>query len=319
MVSRRLIRIKAFKVLYAAESSQNASLAWAEKELLHSLDKTLDLYYFFLNVVPSLTRVARERVDIAHSKYLPTQEDLEVSSKFADNALSPILESTPEFQKICKRGGLSWAEHDVFVKRLYASVAESDYFKAYMASECRSLAEDCELFKNIFAEEFEDNELLEDLLEEKSAHWIDDVGYVLNVIISDLDRIARNGRMVFHDVFLKDDDKDFALQLIRTSLTRYDDYIGRVRDNAPNWDPERIVTVDAALVAMGLAEAAGCPTIPIKATINEYVEISKYYSTPQSHVFVNGLLDVIIKNMVASGEIVKEGRGLFEGTTAKTN
>ena len=102
MVSRRLIRIKAFKVLYAAESSQNASLAWAEKELLHSLDKTLDLYYFFLTVVPSLTRVARERVDIAHSKYLPTQEDLEVSSKFADTALSPLLESTPEFQKICK-------------------------------------------------------------------------------------------------------------------------------------------------------------------------------------------------------------------------
>jgi N utilization substance protein B len=113
---------------------------------------------------------------------------------------------------------------------------------------------------------------------------------------------------------MKDDDRTFAIKLLEASAVNYDKYLATVRENVPNWDPDRIVRVDSCLVVMGIAEAVTFPSIPVKVTINEYVDISKFYSTPNSHIFVNGLLDVIIKKMTESGEIVKQGRGLYDGT-----
>ncbi|MBO4557413.1 MAG: transcription antitermination protein NusB [Bacteroidales bacterium] len=313
MLNRRLIRIKVFKVLYAAEASQAASASGAEKELLLSCSKTLDLYYFLLNIVPALKKVAEAKIEAGKNKFNPTESDLTASTRFVDNRFIAMLEADGNFTEICRKKGLGWAEYDVFIKKLYASVVASDYYQEYMSTAEDSLEADCKFISRIYEEELEDNEMLWDILEETSVYWVDDLNYVLNVIIRDAAASASGGRLPAHEVFLKDDDCDFAKDLLRASLCNFDKYLKVVQESVPNWDPDRIVRTDAALVVMGIAEAVTFPSIPVKVTINEYVEISKYYSTPNSHTFVNGLLDVILRRMQESGEVVKQGRGLYEG------
>jgi len=315
MLNRRLIRIKVFKVLYAAETSGAAVLSSAEKELLLSCEKTLDLYYFLLNLCPALCKIAEQKIETGKHKFNPSESEINASTRLVDNRFAAMLLQNEDFVKTCAKKGLGWEEYDVFIKKLYTSVKDSYYYQEYMTDEEDSLEKDCKFFSHIFEEELEDNEMLWDILEEKSVYWTDDLGYDLNVIIRDLECIAAGGGLPRHTVFLKDDDREFALQLLAASMTNYDDYLKLVRENVPNWDPERIVRTDAMLVVMGIAEAVKFPTIPVKVSINEYVDISKFYSTPNSHTFVNGLLDVIIRKMQDSGEIVKQGRGLFTGST----
>ena len=313
MLNRRLIRIKVFKVLYAAETSQEADLKKAEKELQLSLSKTLDLYYFLLNLCPALKKLAAEKIEIGKSKFNPSESELNASTRFVDNRFIALLERDEEFQKICDRKGFGWAEYDVFLKKLYASIVASDYYQEYIASEDDSFAADCRFISRIYEEELEENEMLWDILEETSVYWADDLGYVLNVIIRDLAALSPKSAVPRHNVFLKDDDRTFAFDLLAASMANFSKNLATVRENVPNWDPDRIVRVDACLIVMGMAEAVKFPTIPLKVTINEYVEISKFYSTPNSHTFVNGLLDVILKRMQQNGEVVKEGRGLYNG------
>ncbi len=313
MLNRRLIRIKVFKVLYAAEASQQTSLPAAQKELLLACGKTLDLYYFLLNLAPALKKVAAEKIEIGKNKFNPSESELTASTRFVDNRFIAMLENDEAFTGLCRKKGFGWGEYDVFVKKLYSSVVASYYYQEYMADPESSLEKDCAFLARIFEEELEDNEMLWDILEETSVYWADDLGYVLGVIIRDLDAAAKAAALPVHEVFLKDDDRSFALDLLGASMLHYDKYLETVRESTPNWDPDRIVRVDATLVVMGIAEAVAFPSIPVKVTINEYVEISKYYSTPNSNVFVNGLLDVIIHKMMDGGEIVKQGRGLYEG------
>ena len=313
MLNRRLIRIKVFKVLYAAETSREADLSKAEKELQVSLSKTLDLYYFLLNLCPALKKLAAEKIEIGKSKFNPTESELNASTRFVDNRFIALLERDEEFQKICGKKGFGWAEYDVFLKKLYASIVASDHYQEYIASEEDSFAADCRFISRIYEEELEDNEMLWDILEETSVYWTDDLGYVLNVIIRDLAALSPKSAVPRHNVFLKDDDRTFAFDLLAASMANFSKNLATVRENVPNWDPDRIVRVDACPIVMGMAEAVKFPTIPLKVTINEYVEISKFYSTPNSHTFVNGLLDVILKRMQQSGEVVKEGRGLYTG------
>lgn len=313
MLNRRLIRIKVFKVLYAAEASGSTSLNSAEKELLLSCSKTVDLYYFLLNLCPALKRVAEQKIEAGKSKFNPSESERNASTKFVDNRFTAMLEADEGFVKTCNKKGLGWGEYDVFIKKLFASVASSDYYREYMEDPDGSLKKDCRLMCRIFEEELEDNQMLWDILEETSVYWSDDLGFVLNVIIRDLETVAAGNPLPVHDVFLKDDDRSFALDLLAAVLGHYDEYLATVQRSVPNWDPDRIVRTDALLVVMGMAEAVKFPSIPVKVTINEYVDISKFYSTPNSHTFVNGLLDVILKRMLADGEVAKEGRGLYTG------
>ena len=315
MLSRRLIRIKAFKVLYAAESSGEPDLAANEKFLMQSCEQTLELYYFLLNLAPALRNLAAEKLEIGKNKFNPTEAEKEANPKFVENKFVELLESSPVFLKKCENGKLGWAEYDVFVKKLYASVVSSDYYQAYMANPGRSFKEDCKLFISIYENELEDDEMLENLLEEKSIMWVDDLGFVLNEIISAIRTVAKTESLPEVKVFKNEDDEQFARHLLKQSLLHYDEYNSIVEKSVPNWDPDRIVASDAILVAMGLAEAVHFPTIPVKVTINEYVEISKYYSTPGSRQFVNGLLDSLIRKFQDEGTVVKEGRGLYQGET----
>lgn len=315
MLNRRLIRIKVFKVLYSSVASGSDSLTEAGKTLNYSCEKTLHLYYFILNAAVALAGAAQAKIDTGLKKFNPTLEERNPNRKFASNRVSAYLASDPRFVKYCEDHGLTWSDDlALFIRRSLQTLATRDYFKEYMASETVSMAEDCDLFIRIFSdlELFEDNGDLAATLEDMSVFWTDDLGFVLASIVRNLEILRSRGSMPVPGVFMKDDDKEFAEELLKAAVTGYRKYMDIVVANTTNWDPDRVVMTDLILIVQGIAEAVRFPNIPLKVTINEYVEISKYYSTGNSKVFVNGLLDRILRKMVDTGEVVKTGRGLIE-------
>lgn len=319
MLNRRILRIKAFKVLYSSVMAGNMSLADAESELDASCEATRDLYLFMLGIVSPLTEVAKERIDAARNKFNPTEDEKNPNMKFADNALAKLLDSDPDFTRIYKKKKFSWEQYDLFLKKIYSSVISRQYYADYMASETRSLEEDCRLFIKIFENEFVDSTDLEMILEDMSIYWNDDLAYSLTFVCRTLESLAKGERWSLPPLYMSDmmknpeleSDKLFVRRLLRSAFAGYQKYSAMVSESVSNWDKERIVTTDMVLIVLGLAEAVTFPTIPVKVTINEYVEISKFYGTPKSRIFVNGLLDRLIQKLSADGQIQKTGKGLM--------
>ena len=312
MISRRLIRIKAFKTLYACEASEMTDVDAAQKNLVASCDKVKELYYFLLNISSSLVEVAQDRIDAGLSKFHPTPEEANPNYKFVRNKFSQMLSDDPEFGRFCQKHALGWNEYDVFVRKVYNSMITKEYYQNYMASADDSFEADCNLFSCIFQDEFEDDEDLAAILEEKSLLWIDDLAYALNVIIANIETTKSRKKLVHPSTFLKEEDREYAQRLVGDALIRYPEYFEEISSKLSNWNDDRLVPTDAALIVLGITEAVSFPTIPVKVTINEYVEIAKYYSTPNSRIFVNGILDKIIQEKLSSGEISKQGRGLLQ-------
>lgn len=319
MLNRRILRIKAFKVLYSNAIAENMSLAQAQSQLDVACEATRDLYIYMLGIVSPLTKIARERIESAKTKFNPTEEELNPNVKFAENALAKLLDADVDFQKILSKKKLSWDQYDIFLKKVMNSIASKDYFAEYMASETSSLKEDCRLFTRIFEEEFVDSEDLERILEDKSIYWNDDLAYALTWCCKTLKTFEKGEPWKLLPLYQSElfsgpeveSDKAFVRKLLQSAFAGYDRYFSMISESVTGWEKERLFSTDVALIVMGLAEASSFPTIPVKVTINEYVEISKFYGTQKSRSFVNGLLDRLIQSMVNDGKIVKEGKGLM--------
>jgi N utilization substance protein B len=319
MLNRRILRIKAFKVLYSSVLAGNMSLAEAEAQLELSCEATRDLYIYMLGIVSPLTKIAQERIEAGKSKFNPTEEERNPNMKFAENALAKFLDEDVDFQKVFKKKKFEWMQYDLFLKKVMTSVASKGYYAEYMASEDKSLAEDCKLFTRIFEEEFVDSEELEKILEDKSLYWNDDLAYSLTWCCKTLKNIAKGENWslipLYQSEMLKgegvESDKLFVRRLLKASFAGYERYSAMVAEAVSGWEKERLFSTDVVLVVMGLAEAASFPTIPVKVTMNEYVEISKFYGTPKSRSFVNGLLDKLVQQLANDGQISKEGKGLL--------
>lgn len=319
MLNRRILRIKAFKVLYSSVLADNMTLAHAESQLDVSCEATRDLYIYMLGIVSPLTAIARERIEAAKAKFNPTEEELNPNMKFVENALATLLDDDPDFNKIFAKKKFSWQQYDLFLKKVMTSVMSKQYYADYMASQTRSLEEDCKLFIRIFEEEFVDSEDLERILEDKSLYWNDDLAYSLTWCCKTLKSFAKGERWqlppLYQSELLKgegvESDKLFARRLLQASFAGFEKYSEMVAESVSGWERERLFSTDVALIVMGLAEAVTFPTIPVKVTINEYVEIAKFYGTPKSRSFVNGLLDRMVQTLADEGKINKTGKGLL--------
>lgn len=319
MLNRRILRIKAFKVLYSNAIAENMSLAQAQSQLDVACEATRDLYIYMLGIVSPLTKIAKDRIESARSKFNPTDEELNPNMKFADNALAKLLDAEVDFQKILSKKKLSWDQYDIFLKKVMNSIASKEYYAEYMASPTSSLKEDCRLFTRIFEEEFVDSEDLERILEDKSLYWNDDLAYALTWCCKTLKSFEKGEAWKLLPLYQSElmegseveSDKAFVRKLLQAAFAGYDRYFSMISESVAGWEKERLFSTDVALIVMGLAEAATFPTIPVKVTINEYVEISKFYGTQKSRSFVNGLLDRLVQSMMNDGKIVKEGKGLM--------
>ena len=319
MLNRRILRIKAFKVLYSSVLADNMSLAHAETQLELSCEATRDLYIYMLGIVSPLTQIAKDRIEAAKAKFNPTEEERNPNMKFAENGLAVLLDNDVDFQKVYKKKKFDWSQYDLFLKKVMTSVVSKDYFSEYMSSPVRSLADDCRLFTRIFEEEFVDSEDLEKILEDKSLYWNDDLAYSLTWCCKTFKELSRGGKWslipLYQSELLKGDgvesDKLFVRKLLQSSFAGYEKYSAMVAESVAGWEKDRLFSTDVVLIVMGLAETVSFPTIPVKVTMNEYVEISKFYGTPKSRAFVNGILDKLVQQLAVDGKISKEGKGLL--------
>ena len=304
MLNRRILRIKAFKVLYSCAENRDLSLKEALSGLEASCEATRDLYLYMLALIPALTAEAARRIEAARGKFHPTEEDLHPNTRFATNGISALLEEDPDFRKLLEKKKFSWAQNDAFLHTLYETLKNRPYYQDYMKDEAPSLQKDAALWQRLYTEELEDDETLATILEDLSIHWADDLPYVLGCCIRSLEEMGRTGRWNL-PVLYQADSHDFVRSLLTAAYGRYQAYYNLVAQSVSKWEQDRLYTTDIVLIAMGLAEAETFPEIPVRVTINEYVEISKYYSTPKSRSFVNGLLDRLIKDRMEKGIINK--------------
>jgi N utilization substance protein B len=305
MLNRRILRVKAFKVLYAYAENQDLTLKEALASLDASCEATRDLYLYMMAVIPALTAEAARRIEAARGKFNPTEEDLHPRMRFAQNAVSTLLLEDPDFRRLTEKKKISWANNDALVSSLYETLLTRPWFQAYLDGQEASLQADIRLWQQFFQEELEDNEELQAILEDSSIFWADELPYVLGTCIRSLEEMGRTGRWSFPPLYQSDilsaqgkpaeSDRDFVHKLVTASYGRYAEYSALVAGSVSKWDQDRLYTTDTVLIVMGLTEAETFPEIPVKVSINEYVEISKYYSTPKSRGFVNGLLDRLIK------------------------
>ena len=308
MLNRRILRVKAFKVLYAYAENQDLSLKEALASLDASCEATRDLYLYMMAVIPALTAEAGRRIEAARGKFNPTEEDLHPRMAFAQNRVSALLDQDPDFikaQERLEKKKVSWANNDALLHNLYETLKTRPYFQKYLEADEGTLQADARLWQRIFQEEFEDNGELAAILEDSSIFWADELPYVLGTCIRSLEEISRTSRWDLPPLYQSDvliaqgkpaeSDADFVRKLVSAAYGRYNEYSNLVANSVSKWDQDRLYTTDIVLIVMGLTEAETFPEIPVKVSINEYVEISKYYSTPKSRGFVNGLLDRLIK------------------------
>ena len=319
MLNRRILRIKAFKTLYGSVLSDNMSLSQAETQLEVSCEATRDLYLYMLGLVSPLTQIAKERIEAAKAKFNPTEEERNPNMKFAENELAKRLDADVDFKKIFTKKKFGWQQYDLFLKKVLTSLMSKDYFAEYMASEERSLKQDCDLFIKIFEEELVDSVELEALLEEKSLYWYEDLPYALTWCCKTFKSFAKGEGFQMPPLYQSEllsgegveSDKYFVRKLLQASFAGYEKYSAMVAESVTGWEKERLFSTDVVLIVMGLAEVATFPTIPVKVSINEYVEIAKHFGTPKSRSFVNGLLDRLVQSLTNEGQVVKSGKGLL--------
>ena len=312
MISRRLIRIKIFQLLFSKMAEESGSISAAETELLHCFEKTRDLYFLLLSLPLALQQAALSKIEGGLQKFHPSPEEAKPNRRFVDNACIGAIADDKKRQTYVEKRGLNWVEEGVFVRKLLADIQTRPYYQEYMALPQTDFEKDKALVAAIFEAELEDHDTLYELLEDKSLYWADDLGYVLGLILQRLSALQAGSEFAHPDLFKSPEDKRYALSLLGHAMLHYEEYLNLIRQAVINWEVDRIAATDIVLIVLGISEVLSCPTIPVKVSINEMVELSKYYSTPNSRVFVNGLLDKIIQELKAQGKVKKEGRGLVE-------
>jgi len=302
MLNRRILRVKAFKSVYALAENPGITRKELEAQLEKSCESTRDLYLFLLSITGPLASEAHSRIESARSKFNPTEEELNPNPKFVDNTVTRYFADDPDFAKLVSRKKLNWSEYDVLLRHLYEKVREREYFKRYMESDEKSMKEDAQLWIKIFEREFEDNSELLEILEDLDLQWTDDLPYALIWCIRTMGDLADGKQWSLPELYQSElpgneemeSDRSFVTKLVRRSYDKFSDYYQAVSDCTPKWDKNRICVTDLALIVCGLAESDTFPLVSPKIIINEYVEISKFYSTPESRSFVNGVLDKLI-------------------------
>lgn len=311
MLSRRLLRVKVAKSLYAHLKSGSTNLMVSEKSLIASIDKAYDLYFQMMALIVDVAHYAEHRIELAKQKKLPTYEDLNPNRRFVDNAVINLLANSESVTDVLATRKISWSHYPDTIKDIYNRMIESDYYKNYMSASISTFTDD-KKFVEAFFNSLEDDEALADTLDEMSLLWNDDLSFALYMAI----RTVSSMKQSHTDVkvlpkFKSEDDLDFACTLFRKSLVHYDENQDIVDRFTSNWDIERIAFMDNLIISIAIAELTNFDSIPVKVTLDEWIDIAKFYSSPTSSNFVNGVLDKIVAELTESGQIKKSGRGLL--------
>lgn len=319
MISRRQLRIKTLQTLYAYYNSEDSSVSKAEKELMLNINKAYELYHSMFVIFIEIANYAESRIELAKNKRLPSNEDLHPNTKFIDSNLIEQFRNCDQLIRYVEAKKITWVDDPELIKELHGLITADPVFTEFMESDQSTFSDEIKLFTHILTAIIYPNESLEQVLEEKSIYWTDDLEYMISMVIKTLKRFKEDGsnKAPLLDLFKNPEnhrvpeDKEFAVELLRHSILHKEEYVDYIKANTRNWDLERIAFMDILIMQMAISEFIGFPSIPTKVTLNEYLEISKIYSTSKSSVFINGVLDKIAAQLKSNNKIRKSGRGLI--------
>lgn len=312
MLNRRHLRVKVLQVLYSYQQSDNKDLSFFEKQLLKNVGKVYEQYLLLLLLLINIARRAEEDARERAAKYIPTGDDLNANTRIASNSFILLLESDERFQAEMKSRKIFIPGEQDLVRALFRELAGTPEYAAYCGSGNNSFESERDFIAFIFRQVFPKSAILEQTLEEEDINWPVNKEVVKSMIKRTLKTYGPENRQLSPVSQNWPDDKDFIVTLFRQTVlndTEFQDHIARKTEN---WDVERIALVDTLLMKMTLCELLKFPDIPVKVSINEYIEISKEFSTPKSKVFINGILDKILIDLRDTKMIIKSGRGLVE-------
>jgi len=318
MISRRLLRIKALMALYAFNRRDDGNLAQAETELMFSVGKTYDLYHYLLLLILDIADIASEKIEQALQKKMPTPEDLNPKREFVDNPVITQLKKNRSLNKYISSKKLTWVNNSHIPRLLNNKLVAWEKYNEYLQLPDHNYSSDKKFIINIINDLFANSEELLSNLEEQSIYWNDDMEYVIAMIEKTLKKLkSESGEDTpLMPLFKNEEDKEFVKILFRKAVINSEKYSALIDNNTTNWEIERIALMDILVMKLAVTEILEFPEIPVKVTLNEYIEIAKYYCTSKSSTFVNGILDNIVKEIREKGLFAKSGRGLVGETTS---
>ncbi len=313
MISRRQLRIKALQTLYAYYKTGREEMSRSEKELHFNIEKAFELYHYLLLLVIDVVLYSESRIELARNKRIPTEEDLHPNTRFLNNRVIDQLRNNDQLLRYIDQHKLNWANYPELVKEIYARMLESEEFASYMGAEESTYAEDKKMVALLYTHIIFPSELLTSILEEQSIYWNDDLEFITSMIVKTIKKFKETDgpEKRLMELYKNEEDREYVVKLFRQTILHRDEYVEYVKQNTRNWDLERIAFMDILIMQMALAELVAFPSIPTKVTLNEYLEISKFYSTSKSNVFINGVLDKVVIQLKEEKKIQKKGRGLI--------
>jgi N utilization substance protein B len=315
MLNRRYLRIKVMQALYAFFQSDNKDMAKGEREMFHNIEKIYDLYIIMLLLILEIRDFAENTLEDAKVKKLPTKEDLDPNTKFIENRFIKQLATNQQLLKQANNRKLNWQTDPELVKKVFLQIRGSEEFARYMATPGTSYQDDADFIALVYKNYVAEFELLEHHFEEKSIYWADDYHLVNVMVLKTIQSFSEakgenQGLMSLYKD--EDEDRQFIIDLYRKTIMSDKENEQYIREKTKNWEVERIAMMDVLLMKMAITEILNFSSIPVKVTLNEYIEISKLYSTPKSKGFINGILDKLVIDFKEQQKFRKVGRGLIE-------
>ncbi|GAA3784533.1 transcription antitermination factor NusB [Corallibacter vietnamensis] len=314
MLNRRHIRIKVMQAIYAFKGGESDSFDKEQKFLLFSLDNLYNLYLLQLSLLIELQKKAEDRLEKTRNKLLATKEEKNPNKKLVNNEFLLLLKNNEPLQDALNQYKITnWELDDEYVDVIFKNILASDLYKEYMQTKTSDFKEDRNFIVDVFKEIVAPNDKLFDYIEDKNLTWVDDLPLVNTAILK---LIRKSKPSVASNYFVpklyKDiEDKQFAIELFKKTLLNRTALNEEISGKTKNWDSDRIASIDFVLLQMSICELNKFPSIPVKVTINEYLEIAKEYSTPKSSIFINGILDKLVKEYHDEDKLNKTGRGLM--------
>ncbi len=306
MVNRTLIRLKTVQIVYAYYRRGGGNAEAAEKELMFSLSKSYDMYRYLLLIICEVYACGVRALEARRVRVRKLNITEEEDTAFAENRFALQLSENRQLNSFRDKAAAGWLD-EALVRNLYKAVTGGAEYEEYRRLESRGYADDQAFWRKAYKAYFVGSDELDAYFEERGLYWNDDKPVVDTFVLKTIrsfDESAGAAQPLLPE-YDSEEDREYAAALIHEALANGEHYRAIIRDNAKNWDFSRLAVMDIVIMQVALAEISGCPTIPAAVSMNEYLEIAKDYSTPRSHVYINGLLDAVVKDMRASGRLLK--------------
>lgn len=309
MLSRRQLRIKVLQSLYSFFQAEKSDLAIAERELFRSIDKVNELYIFLLLFIKELADSDENDAEDLHLKFFPREEELRASRRLFELTFIKSIVENKGFQNQVIQLKLSWQKNPDLIRKVFLEIKKSDLYRTFLKDD---KASEKDFLLELVKKYMEASEALQNFIEEENIFWSDDYAFAIQLVIRTIRTYYDNDKLELIALYKDEtDDKEFARKLFGQTILNNKEFEQSISERTKNWEVERIALMDILILKMALAELITFPNIPIKVTINEFIDISKEYSTPKSKQFVNGVIDKLATDYKEQGKIVKMGRGLI--------